>query len=393
MLQKDDFKELLRWDRCEECGECLVNCRYIKLGRETAVAEIKKINAGLPSMVIQRCMSCYACNAFCPRNAHPYERIHYHWNERYQQKGLPARASYLMPSQRPNFRQDIKYSPAERALHEQWRAPQPPAATVLYPGCNLLAMPRLATGALFERLPVWGDWDLCCGEMYFRMGLLDPVAKTAEKLTAFYRDKPIEEMVFICPAGYNMFTNVLPQQFGAEFSFQTTFFSDWLLQELERGTFRLKKVLNRSAVVHDSCHARVLGPDFMETQRQLLSLLGVTVRETEYNRAQGLCCGVAAACNRYSVKDLVINGIKALLALDAAEGEEAAIYCTGCYLTLGCLRLVYPLGKPLFHLLEYVRQALGEEVPRHNTARAFSLLRGIGWHALPAYLNPRRFYL
>ena len=254
-------------------------------------------------------------------------------------------------------------------------------------------MPLLATGDIFEKLPVWGQWDLCCGEMYFRMGLLDPVRETAGRLTEFYRDKDIEEMVFICPAGYNMFTNVLPSQFGAEFNFKTTYFSDWFLKELESGSFEITTRLSRDVVMHDSCHARVLGEGFMETQRALLSLLGLTVHETELNRSHGLCCGVAAACSRYSVVDLVIKSIRALRALDTADGDEAAIYCTGCYLTLGCMRLVYPFGKPLFHFLAYVRQAIGENVPPKNTSRAFSLIKGIGTHSLPAYLNPRRFYL
>ncbi len=392
-MERNDFRELLKWDNCAECGECLVNCRYMKLGREEAITEIKKINKELPSKVLELCMSCYACNAFCENDAHPYERIHYHWNDRYLQKGLPARASYLMPSKRPNFRQDIKYSPVEQALHKKWRSPTPPGKKVLYPGCNLLAMPLLATGQLFDKLPVWGRWEHCCGEMYFRMGLLDPVKDTANKLTEFYQDKDIEEMVFICPACYNMFTNVLPEQFGAKFNFKTTYFTDWFLDELEKGRFTIKKQLNRDVVMHDSCHARILGTAFMENQRKLFSLLGLTVHETELNKAHGLCCGVAAACSRYSVIDLVTNGIRELMALDSAEGDESAIYCTGCYLTLGCMRLVYPFGKKLFHLLEYVREAVGEEVPRNNTSRAFSLIKGISINTLPAYLNPRRFHL
>ena len=392
-MTKNDFHERLNWDNCLECGDCLVNCPYMRLDRESAIAEIKNINRGEPSTVTDRCMSCYACNAFCQQNAHPYERIHYNWNERYRQKGLPARASYLMPSRRPNFRQDLAYSAAERALHERWSCTEPPGPTVLYPGCNLLSIPLLATGAIFEKLPVWGRWDLCCGEMYFRMGLLDPVKRTAETLTEFYRDKPIDEMVFVCPAGYNMFSHVLPEQFGAEFHFRTAYFTDWFMREIEKGSFEIQKQPARGVVMHDSCHARVLGDAFMDRQRTLLSSFGLTIHETEQNRTHGLCCGVAAACSRYSVVDLIRCGMRQLLALDAAPGEEAAVYCAGCYLTLGCMRLVHPFGKRLVHLLEYARQAIGEDVERRNTAKSLALIKGVSTHALPAYLDPRRFTL
>ena len=109
--------------------------------------------------------------------------------------------------------------------------------------------------------------------------------------------------------------------------------------------------------------------------------------------AAGLCCGVAAACSRYSLVDLIRYSMKQLLALDAAEGDETAIYCTGCYLTLGCMRLVQPFGKKLVHFLEYARQSIGEDVQNKNTRRSFALIKDISTHALPAYLDPRRFYL
>jgi Fe-S oxidoreductase len=394
-MEMENLRSVLDWDNCKECGECLVNCRYMNLSRQDAIDEIKKINKRdlASSKVLKKCISCYACDAFCPNGAHPYERIHYNWDYRYKIKGLPMRASYLMPSRQPNFRENLPFSPKEKALHKKWASDVPPAKVVLYPGCNLLSMPRLAEGAIFERLPVWGRWDLCCGEMYFRMGLLEPTARIAEKLTEFYKDKNLDEMVFICPAGYNMFTNVLPKQFGAKFPFKTTFFTDWFLNELDKGTFTIKHKLNKSVVMHDSCHARVLGDEFMDKQRILLKQLGVTIHETPKNKKHGLCCGVAAGTNRYSVFDLSIAGIKEIFTLDRASGDDIVAYCTGCLLTLSCFRLLNPFGKRLVHPLEYVREAIGEKVTRTNQKKAFWALLGIMTHALPAYLNPKRFYV
>ncbi len=389
----EEFREVLGWHKCTECGECLVNCRYIKFSRQDAIEDIRKINLGLheKSIAAKECMSCYACNAFCPNGAHPYERIHYIWNSRYEREGLPARASYLMPGRLPNFRQSLKYTNREKALHEQWGSAAPPSKTCLYPGCNLLAMPLLAEGAIFEKLPVWGRWDLCCGEMFFRMGALEPVRKTARHLTEFYKDKGIEELVFVCPAGYNMFSDVLPRQFGARFDFKKTYFTDWFIKRIEDGTFDIKKKLSGNVVMHDSCHARVLGKDFMESQRNLLKMLGLEVIETEQHHEHGLCCGVAAGCNSFSLIDLSKCGLKGLIALDKSDADEAALYCTGCLLTLGIFRLVNPFGKRLRHVIEYAREALGEKVERTNTKKAVQMAIGIGINALPKYLDPRRF--
>jgi Fe-S oxidoreductase len=389
----EEFREVLGWDRCIECGECLVNCRYMNFSRHDAIRDIRKINLGFHEKTIaaKKCMSCYACNAFCPNDAHPYERIHYFWNERYEREGLPARASYLMPGRLPNFRQSLAYTEAEKALQKKWSIEQPPARTCLYPGCNLLAMPLLAEGAIFEELPVWGRWDLCCGEMFFRMGALEPVKKISKYLSEFYRGKDIEELVFICPAGYNMFSNVLPEQFSASFNFKKTFFTDWLIGRIEDETFKIRKKLSGTVVMHDSCHARVLGKDFMQSQRRLLEMLGLTVVETEQNHEHGLCCGVAAGCNSFSLIDLASCGLKGLSALDKADADDAAIYCTGCLLTLGIMRLANPFGKTLRHIVEYAREALGENVKRTNTKKALQMALGIGINALPKYLDPRHF--
>jgi Fe-S oxidoreductase len=380
-------------DRCRECGDCLVRCRYMDFTREEAKAEMRKINRGGPSRALDGCMSCYACNAFCERDAHPYERIHYAWSDRYEREGLPARASYLMPSRRPNFREDLSFSAEERALHRQWSVDEPPARTVLYPGCNLLALPLLVPEAVMDLLPVWGRWDLCCGEMCFRMGIISKVQEISDRLTSFYRGKKIDEMVFVCPAGYNMFTTVLPEQFGARFSFRTSTFADWFMKRVARGDLSLKKRLDGEVVIQDSCHARVLGRKFMDSQRRLLEMLGLAVRETRENREDGLCCGMAAGCNSYSAFDLLRCGMKNLLALDRAPGKEIVQYCTGCHITSSIMRIINPFGKRLTHTLEWVGLALGEERPRRNYRRALSILTGISLHALPKYLSRKRFRL
>lgn len=390
-MEPDDVRKILNWDACVECGECLVNCRYMDFTRDAAIREIKKINRGDTADILKKCISCYACDAFCPHGAHPYERIIFNWDKRHKHQGMPRRARYLMPDSRPNFRENIPFYETEKAVLAQWNRPDPPAETVLYPGCNLLAMPFLATGKIFDLLPVWGNFDLCCGEMYFRTGNLDKTRQIAERLTRFYRDKPVKEMVFICPAGYNMFTNVLPKLFGAEFSFTTTFLTDWLANAFYDGRLTISRPLNGSVVMHDSCHARILGDDFMEAQRDILRRLGLTVFETPQNKSHGLCCGMAAGANKFSVVDLAKNALRQLLTLDRAEGDAAAIYCTGCLLMLSCVRPLAPLGKPLVHPLEYIRSAMDETVPRRNIPRAMAITAGILTHSLPWYFSRQTF--
>ncbi len=391
-MSAERLRRLLHWDRCVECGECLVRCRYLELTRERAVEEMAAINRGqrASSLLLERCVSCMSCNAFCPRDAHPYERIQQQRHRRLQREGVPVRAAYLMPGGGRDFRSDLRPSAEERALLERWDAPDPPGDTVLFPGCNLRTMPLLATGTLFDGLPVWGGGNVCCGEMHYRIGALDTVERTARTLTRTFRDRGIEEMVFVCPACFNMFRNVLPRQFGARFDFRITFFDRWLQRRIHRRELTFDGSLEGRVVVHDSCHGRVLGRDFMERQRALLRRCGLTVHSAAADPDEGLCCGIAAGAARFSALDLARTSLRAARANQRADGDEVAAYCTGCVLTLGCTRLLSPYRKPVRHLLEYLHEALGEPVHRRQSTPGTRLMLNILRHSLPRYLDPRR---
>jgi Fe-S oxidoreductase len=375
----------LNWDACRECGDCLTECRYLSFTRPEAVREMRNLKAGRPSFVADHCASCYACDATCSAGAHPYERFLARWYERYQVEGLPPGVDYLLGNRRPNFRQDISYQRPDRQLHAQWDAPTPPARTVLYPGCNLLSVPRLLPEPITQRLPVWGRWDLCCGEIPFRLGLMDQVRRAADRLTRFYAHAAVDEVVFYCPACYNMFKNVLPEQFGARFPFRATYFAEWFLGELDRGMFRLRHRLHGTVALHDSCHGRVLGPRFLAHQRELLARLGLDV-VTESPSA-GRCCGISAGVTRHRGLDVFRSTMGTLDALDQAHVDQIGVYCTGCALTLSGARFFKPVGNRIEHFLPLIAQALGAPRPPSLFPTSFRIFKGIVRHAVPARLG------
>lgn len=155
----------------------------------------------------------------------------------------------------------------------------------------------------------------------------------------------------------------------------------------------MKNRLSGTAAVHDSCHARVLGAEFMEGQRAGLRRLGLDTRDTVPDLKHGLCCGMASGARRYSIADLARYSTAGLKALDRAEGDIGLIYCTGCLLTFSMVRLARPFGKKLVHPLELYRRAVGEEAPRKHLSRARSMLAGISLRALPKYFSRKRFRL
>ncbi len=385
VIEKGDF-DFFRYEDCDMCGDCLVRCRYMDLSREGAVREMKRLRAGEPTRVVHRkCISCYACNAFCRNDCHPYELITSAWHRRYRDVGLPVRASYLMPASSPNFRTDIvkNMAPWERELLREWKNTPPEGELVLYPGCNALTLPHLLHAPYMEGVVVSGDFDLCCGEMYFRMGLFDVVERVAEKLTAHYRGRDIGTMLFVCPAGLNMFRNVLPGQFGAELPFQTRFLGDYLLEKVEAGELEIRKPLDRSIALHDSCHGRILGKEVTESARRLYSLMGLEMREMTRNPDEGLCCGMAAGCKRYRPEDMFLAAVKELRAASSTGADELATYCGGCHLTLAMMRWLYPTRQPVLHLLEYLQEATGQEPYRPAARRTLRMLGNVAVKAFP----------
>ncbi|MDY6795057.1 MAG: (Fe-S)-binding protein [Actinomycetota bacterium] len=244
-----------------------------------------------------------------------------------------------------------------------------------------------------EGVTISGDWDLCCGEMYFRQGLFNVTERVAEKLTAYYRGRDIGTMLFACPAGLNMFRNVLPGQFGAEFDFDTAYIGTWLLDRLESGELEIKKRLNRSVAMHDSCHGRILGGEIMDTSRRLLTMMGLEVVEMEHNREDGYCCGLAAGCNRYNPADMFSASVKELKETSGTGADELALYCTACQITLTTMRWLHPTAQPVRHLLEYLKEAAGEEVDHPAQGRSFHLLANTIRNAFPKIASRKTYRL
>ena len=65
------------WDasKCDLCGDCLVRCRYVDYDKEKAVAEIRLLMEGKDADILTKCITCIACNDYCPTGADPSNLI------------------------------------------------------------------------------------------------------------------------------------------------------------------------------------------------------------------------------------------------------------------------------------------------------------------------------
>jgi len=363
------------------------------LTRAEAILEMRRLIEDRPSQaVLRRCVSCYACDTFCPEEADPYQLILEKWSRRYDQDGLPVRAAYMLPYQYPNYRTDMvaEMSPHEKELLATWKQ-TPAQGEVLYPGCNLLTVPSLLDLGVLDVLAVSGDWSLCCGEPFYRLGAFAVMEQIAAALTKYYAGKKISRMIFACPACLNMFRNVLPRRFGARFDFECEYLGSWLLRRLNDGRIQVRRPLERVVAVHDSCHGRILGDEIMEQTRELYAHLGLLVLNMKHHHADGICCGIAAGCNRQMAQDIVSVGRRELREGVDTGAAEMAIYCTGCYLILSIIKNLSRSKQRLVHTMELLAEAVGEQVPRTTESRARKMLRNIIRTALPKMLSTKHY--
>lgn len=383
-------------ERCTQCGKCFEACPVMHLPIEKAKREIARlVNGEATEEVLQRCTSCHTCNIVCPENANPVQLILESWHKLYLEEGMPAKALFFTPHHRPNFRTHAleRLPEDEKSLLRKWDN-DAPCDEIMYPGCNIITAPYLTMSKIFEGMEIRGSLDLCCGEMYYRTGHFDELRLVAKKLTDHFRKMGVKKMLIPCTAGRNVFTNILPA-FGAAFDFEVIHLLPWLYEKIKKGTWPVTNPLNMTVTIHDSCHGKAFGDDFMDVPRKLLELLGATVKEQAYIRGNKLCCGIGGGFSHaasYCPVRIVKATNKSLKSSHAPKADAIAVYCAGCLQQMSVGQMLNP-GRniPIYHIIELVQTAIGETPQRRIRSHARTLLTGIVRGQFPKLISSRRF--
>jgi ferredoxin len=61
--------------RCDFCGDCLAKCQYIDFDQQQGALEFTKLVKDEPVEWLKKCITCFACNEFCPQGARPFDLI------------------------------------------------------------------------------------------------------------------------------------------------------------------------------------------------------------------------------------------------------------------------------------------------------------------------------
>jgi Fe-S oxidoreductase len=293
-----------------------------------------------------------------------------------------------------NFRTAIVrgMNPKEKAIVERWRD-MTPAEEVCYPGCNMIATPLVTQTRALEGLDIRGGLEFCCGEMYFRMGLFDQLEQVARKTTEYFDALGAKKVTILCSAGYYMFTRVLPH-FGARYSFEMVPYLEVVERRLASGELEIKKPLDMTVTVQESCYGKQFGQEYMDLPRRILERAGAQVIEMGNSAECMLCCGIGAGFSPYSAYNplkITPYTLKVMREAGRTGADAIATYCSGCLQMFLTGKLLNPFGPPVYHVLELLSMALGEEQEAWHTRFALRMLAGTLRHQGPALLSRRRF--
>ena len=383
-------------ERCTQCGECFHQCPVMHLPVNVAKAEIARLLAGEKTRIVEKkCTSCFSCNLICPEQCNPAQAIIDLWHIRSQRDGIPVRAMYYIPDSALNFRTYVlNRMPAdEKALVRSWEDTTP-CEEIFYPGCNIITVPYLTRTKLLEGMNIRGSLDLCCGETYYRTGQYELVEKAANRLQQWHDKLGFKRMIIACTAGRNMFTNVLPK-FGVKPDFEVQHLLPLLLERFEKGEFEIVRSLNMKVTVQESCYGKFFGDDYMDIPRKLLQIAGATVIEEDLCRQNALCCGIAGGfsyASSYNPTDITFATMKTLGLAKKTGAQAIAAYCAGCLQMLTVGQILIPNRMPVYHILELLQMAIGEQPERRHKSRARTMFKGVAIHQFPKVVSRKRFF-
>ena len=382
---------------CDFCGRCIAECPELEGRVADPVKAIQGLINGDDSReILDRCSSCMTCSAVCPLDCNPYGLILYRWFERNRAGGYPVRASLVMPLEPDNAWHRVmkKLPPDESSLLERWSDLDRPEIReeAVFAGCNLQILPYLAGSTLFEGMPIYGSPDLCCGEVYYRMGAFDKVRQVADNLTRVYGELGLKSVIAYCQACYNVMSNVLPKHFGASFPFEISYFGDILAEKVLSGELPVEgRLKGLKVTVQDPCHSKLLGDGFQEKPRRILEYMGCEVIEMRHHHRFSLCCGLGHGASRQNPLDMAFGTVRRLREARATGADYLVVYCNSCDLLFSVGTQVTPFIMPVYHLNELVCRALGEPLQRRNLSRARSMIGELFINGAPKVLSRKRF--
>jgi len=324
-------------EKCDFCGDCLVRCAYVEYDKERAAREIRALIDGEEAPILSRCITCYACNEYCPQEARPFDLI----LERMEQyHAFPAPAE--MVAQQEEF-----YSPATPVKIAQT------GERVLSACVFGNTEAGLFQGQLFEGLPMLKGRHFFCFILFDHLGAGSVTKRHIQGYVDSLAASGAKEIVIFHDDCYGALADLAPT-LGIKVPFRPVHIVEYLREYLEQHRDEIKPLGMRVAYQRP-CASR-LSPLKEPSLDAIFQLIGVERVERRYDRENALCCsGAIAQWDGERAADIRKRNLDDAM---AAGAPAMAYLCPMCRAVL--TPDAQARGLPGYHVIELVRMSLGE---------------------------------
>jgi Fe-S oxidoreductase len=322
---------------CDRCGDCLTRCLYVDYDKERAAAEIEELIAGRAAPILSACVTCFACNEYCPTDARPFDLI-LERQEQFHSLGIPLEV--------------ITAEQARYAVTSEVRVPEN-QGRVLSACVFGSSDAELFQGRLFEGLPVVKGRHFFCYILFDHLGAGSVTRRHAQSFVHNLAATGAEEIILFHDDCYGMLTDRVPQ-LGIQLPFRPVHVVEYLQRYLEDHREAITPLGLRVAYQRP-CASR------MSTKKEqavdaVLNLIGVERVPRRYDREDCLCCGLLV-----KMFDEERAATTRQRNLDDAFGAGAQAMCYLCPMCRrGLAEEAGTRGLAGYHIVELVRMAFGE---------------------------------
>ena len=330
---------------CLSCStiDCLMRCQYLTFA-DVAEARNEKMNIvnGEDSRVLHECLTCYACQEYCPDSNNPFFLL----VERQEERGI-------LPAPRPILEEQLRMMDAKGKLVKQ---------TVSGPVVDMCAFPMLngcIRGRLFEGASVISGSDVFCNIMWLHFArnsvIRERVPRVIDNIMSFcLKDSGLDELICFHDECYGTYTSVA-EAFHIPVPFTPVHLFDYILRRLDVLSDRIKP-LNIRIAYQRPCSNR-LAPETDASLDRIFERIGVERVARTYDRDNALCCGgVPRAQQRDELADELVR--KNIDDMVSAKVSYCVFNCPFCMAVLGeevAARNIMPVL-----VSDLVQMALGE---------------------------------
>lgn len=331
---------------CSECEniDCLTRCQWMDIDKDTARAEMEKMINGKDSFVLKNCVTCFACDEYCPYGSHPFD-LKTELQEKYNSL---------------NINSNILENTVKRfAPHDQVRLKEidPEKPVINKCGLGKLNVNNLQ-GQLFDNLQYVSGLDFFCNLLYHHYARDSVIKERAPIILDNIKKQGIKEMICFHDECYGFYASFCPRN-NIELppDFKVIHINEYLYNYLKDHESEIKK-LNIKMAYQRSCSNRFI-PETDEWVDKICELIGVERVPRKYDRENAMCCaGIFATLGKSSLMRKAQNdNINDMVEHDA----EVCVYnCSMCKESLGSK--AKRKGLKNYLLSDLVRLSLGEEL-------------------------------